>query len=187
METVMWLRTYLQLFISFFKVGLFTFGGGYAMLPMLRKEIVDKKHWADEQEVLDYFSISQSAPGIIAINAATFIGYKVGKAGGAVMAAVGITMPSLIIITLIAALLGEYEGNIYVQKALTGIRGAVVALIAAGVLRMIKQSRFSIIYAVLILTGFGLMLFTPISPVLVVMSAIAVGLLMTIWKRRKKP
>ncbi|MFO7636549.1 MAG: chromate transporter [Clostridia bacterium] len=180
------MKEYTRLFTAFFKIGLFTFGGGYAMLPMLQKEVVDKNQWADDKEILDYFAIGQSAPGIIAINTATFIGYKVGKIKGALAATLGVAMPSLIIITLIAAFLKEYSGSIHVQKALAGIRGAVVSLIAVGVIRMIGKSHKTLQYFIFAGIGLLLLLVVELSPVYIVLSAILAGIMLTAWKRRKK-
>lgn len=117
------------LFGVFFKIGLFTFGGGYAMLPLLQDELVKKRKWATDAELLDYYSIGQCTPGIIAINVATFIGYKQkGKLGGC-MSTLGMVSPSLIIIGLIASILGKYMDNPYLAYAFAGIRVAVTALI----------------------------------------------------------
>lgn len=117
------------LFSVFLKIGLFTFGGGYAMLPLLQDELVRKRRWTTDAELLDYYSIGQCTPGIIAINVATFIGYKQkGKLGGCV-STLGMVTPSLIIIGLIASILGKYMDNPYLAYAFAGIRVAVTALI----------------------------------------------------------
>ena len=98
----------LDLFCAFFRIGLFTFGGGYAMLPLLQREIVEKKKWATEEEMLDYFAVGQCTPGVIAVNTATFVGFKEKKLSGAIFATLGIVSPSLVIITVIAALLSNF-------------------------------------------------------------------------------
>ncbi len=118
-----------KLYAIFFKMGLFTFGGGYAMLPILQKEAVEKRKWLTEEELLNYYSIGQCTPGIIAVNAASFIGYKLRKIGGLISATLGVISPSLIIIVLVAALLRQYMDNQYVQWAFGGIRIGVIALI----------------------------------------------------------
>lgn len=118
-----------KLYALFFKMGLFTFGGGYAMLPILKKEAVEKQKWVSEEELLNYYSIGQCTPGIIAVNAASFIGYKLRKIGGLISATLGVISPSLIIIVLVAALLRKYMDNQYVQQAFGGIRICVIALI----------------------------------------------------------
>lgn len=175
-----------KLFFTFFKIGLFTFGGGYAMLPLIQREIVDHHQWATEEEVLDYYSIGQSTPGIIAINTATFIGYKRGKLPGAIMATLGMVTPSLIIITVIAAFLSEYRENIYVQKALTGIRGCVVALIAIAIIRMAKKAIVDKWTIILSAIGFVLLLVFDVSAAIIVLAGILLGIIITYLKRRKK-
>ncbi len=130
----------LNLFFTFFKIGLFTFGGGYAMLPLLRDEVVNKQGWASDEELLDYYSIGQCTPGIIAVNVATFVGYRhFGRLGG-IIATLGIILPSLIIIMLIASVLEEYIHNEYLSHAFAGIRIAVVALILNTLADMWKKS-----------------------------------------------
>lgn len=123
------MRKLLHLFLMFFKIGLFTFGGGYAMLPLLQAEIVKKRRWATDEELLDLYSIGQCTPGIISVNVATFMGYRQAGIAGACAATLGMVMPSLIIITLLAAVLDRYMHNRYVSYAFTGIRICVVALI----------------------------------------------------------
>lgn len=123
------MRKLLHLFLMFFKIGLFTFGGGYAMLPLLQAEIVKKRRWATDEELLDLYSIGQCTPGIISVNVATFMGYRQAGIAGACAATLGMVMPSLIIITLLAAVLDRYMHNRYVSYAFAGIRICVVALI----------------------------------------------------------
>ena len=123
------MRKLLHLFLMFFKIGLFIFGGGYAMLPLLQAEIVKKRRWATDEELLDLYSIGQCTPGIISVNVATFMGYRQAGIAGACAATLGMVMPSLIIITLLAAVLDRYMHNRYVSYAFAGIRICVVALI----------------------------------------------------------
>lgn len=120
-----------DLFLLFFKIGLFTFGGGYAMLPLLKDELVVKRRLLSEDKLLDLYAIGQCTPGIIAINVATFIGYRQARLKGAVAATLGMVFPSLLIITLIAMVLKQYMYNRYVTYAFAGIRIGVVALIAS--------------------------------------------------------
>ena len=119
----------LELFGIFFKIGAFTFGGGYAMLPMIQREIVDKNGYATEDEVLDYYAIGQLTPGVIAVNVATFIGMKRKGLLGAAFATAGVVFPSVVIITLIALILRNFMDILWVQYAFSGIRVAVIALI----------------------------------------------------------
>lgn len=130
---------YLDLFWTFFRIGLFTFGGGLAMLPLLEKEVVSNKHWATYDELVDYYAIGQCTPGIIAVNTATFVGYSQKKVPGAIVATAGIVCPSLIIILLIASLMTSFADQPIVQHALAGIRIAVCVLIAQAVIRLFKK------------------------------------------------
>lgn len=180
------MKIFVDLFWSFFKVGLFTFGGGAAMLPLLQIEFVDKRKWVSDSELLDYYSIGQCTPGIIALNTATFIGYKKKGIGGAVTATLGIVAPSLIIITLIASVLRNFVHNEYVGYAFAGIRAVVVALILDAVVRLWKQGvrgrfgwgMFALSLALLI--GFG------VSPVMIVLIAAGGGYAYQFYERRKQ-
>lgn len=134
------MKQLLDLFVSFFKIGLFTFGGGYAMLPILQREVVEKKGWATDGELTDYFAVGQCTPGIIAVNTATFIGYKYKGVWGGILATLGVVFPSLIIITAIAAFLANFAEYAVVRHALAGINAAVVALIASSVLKLGKTT-----------------------------------------------
>lgn len=151
-----------ELYRIFFKMGIFTFGGGYAMLPILKSEAVDKRHWITEEELLNYYSIGQCTPGIIAVNAASFIGYKLRSIAGLISATLGVISPSLIIILLIAMLLRQYMDNQYLQWAFDGIRVSVIALIIDTVWGMwrngIKNLRDYLVFgiAVLLLLAFNL-------------------------------
>lgn len=152
----------LKLLMIFFKIGLFTFGGGYAMLPLLKTEIVNKHNFLNEEELLDLYAIGQCTPGIIAINVATFIGYKQRGISGAIFATLGMILPSLIIITLIAMIFKQYMYNRYVVYAFDGIRIGVVALIADVVYELWKKNvkivsdKIIFIVAVLLLGLFNL-------------------------------
>lgn len=134
------MNIYLDLFLTFAKVGVCTFGGGYAMLPILQREVVEKKGWATEEELTDYFAIGQCTPGIIAVNTATFIGHKYKGIAGGILATLGVVFPSLIIITVIAAFLQNFASYPVVAHALAGINAAVVALIAVSVFKLGKTT-----------------------------------------------
>lgn len=134
------MNIYLDLFLTFAKVGVCTFGGGYAMLPILQREVVEKKGWATDEELTDYFAVGQCTPGIIAVNTATFIGYKYRGVPGGVLATLGVVFPSLIIITAIAAFLSNFADIPVVRHALAGINAAVVALIASSVVKLGKST-----------------------------------------------
>ena len=134
------MNIYLDLFSTFAKIGVCTFGGGYAMLPILQREVVEKKSWATEEELTDYFAIGQCTPGVIAVNTATFIGQKYAGNLGGTIATLGVVFPSLVIIILIAAFLTNFAEIPVIQHALAGINAAVVALIAVSVIKLGKST-----------------------------------------------
>ena len=164
----------LDLYISFVKIGFMTFGGGYAMLPILEREVVEKKKWATSEEILDYYAIGQSTPGIIAINTATFCGYKMAKNIGGLVASLGFITPSIIIITLISKFLENFSHIEAIQHAFVGIRIAVCALVLYSVIKMVRKNANSLGKFVVFLLTFLAIAVLNISPVLIV---IGVGLL----------
>ena len=124
------LKRALNLFLTFFRIGAFTFGGGYAMVGLIHREMVEKKKWIDDQEMLDVIAIAESTPGVIALNTATYVGAKVAGVLGAFVASIAVMLPSVIIISLISLAIEEFGSNKYVKWAFLGIRSAVAALIA---------------------------------------------------------
>ncbi len=134
------MKELLELYAAFFRIGLFTFGGGYAMLPMLTKEVVEKYHWATEAELMDYYAIGQCTPGVLAVNTATFVGYKYKGTLGGIVATIGVVTPSIIIISLIAAFLKNFADLEIVKHAFNGIRAAVVVLILNAIVKLAKKS-----------------------------------------------
>ena len=130
----------LELFNCFFKIGAFTFGGGYAMIPLIEREVVDNKKWIERKEIVDVFALAQSLPGAIAINTSTFIGYKILGKVGAIVSTIGIILPSLIIITLIAMFFSVVRGNPVFEEIFDGISPAIVALILVAGIKIVKQS-----------------------------------------------
>ena len=166
----------LDLYITFFKIGLFTFGGGYAMLPLLEKELVDNKSWATSEEILDYYAIGQSTPGIIAINTSTFCGYKMAGDMGGLMASLGFISPSVIIITLIAGFLKNFSHIAWIQHAFSGIRIAVSALVLYSVINMVrKNANTSMKFLIFILTFLAIGVFD-LSPILIVIIVAGLGI-----------
>lgn len=137
------LKSLFDIFATFFKIGLFTFGGGYAMLPMIEADVVDKKHWMEKKEFVDMLAIVQSVPGAIAINTSIYVGYKHGGFIGALAAILGTVLPSFIIILLIAMVFTDIQDNPTVEKVFKGMRPAVVALIAAPVFKLGKSARIN--------------------------------------------
>lgn len=175
-----------SLFITFAKVGVMTFGGGYAMLPILEREVVTNHGWATSEEMLDYYAIGQCTPGVIAVNVATFIGNRKRGIPGGIVATLGVIFPSLLIILSLASVLQLFQDNVYVQKAFGGIRIAVCALIASTVIKLAKKTIKSIIAAVITIATLCLELFLGVSPVIIVASVIVFGLIMYFATREKK-
>lgn len=166
-----------DLFWTFCRIGGLTFGGGYAMLPMIQKEIVEKKKWATEDEVVDYYAVGQCTPGVIAVNTATFIGYKTKGILGGIVATFGVVFPSLIIIMVIASFLQNFAQFEIVKHAFAGIRVAVVALILSSVIKLWKSSVKDYIGVALALIAFFLGAIIKISPMYIVIGAAIVGIL----------
>ncbi len=168
----------LDLFLTFAKVGVMTFGGGYAMLPILQREVVDRRYWSTEEELMDYFAIGQCTPGIIAINTATFVGQKNRGIWGGIFATLGMVFPSLIIISTLAGVIGAFSHLIWVQQAFAGIRVCVCVLILNAVVKLFKKAVVDLptflIFAVVTLGSF----LTPISPVLFVLVSAVSGIIL---------
>ena len=182
----------IDLFLTFAKVGVCTFGGGYAMLPILQRELVENKKWATEEELADYYAVGQCTPGIIAVNTSTFVGRSQGGIAGGIIATLGLVFPSLVIIMVIAAFLQNFMHLELVVHAFNGVRAGVVALILSSVIKLFKNAVIDwptrIIYAaVLVLAGYGALFSLPqgalgavlgvlTSPVFLVVAAGAAGL-----------
>ena len=165
------MKTYWELFKTFFFMGAVTFGGGYAMLPILRREVVEGRGWCTDEELTDYFAIGQCTPGIIAVNTATFIGFKQKGVLGGIVATFSLTLPSLIIIGIIAALLQNFADFPVVQNAFAGIRVAVSVLIINAVLKLFKTSVVDKLTLVIFIAVFVLATVLDLSPVLFVIAA----------------
>ena len=137
------MNIYWDSFRTFFKIGIFTLGGGYAMIPLIEEEVVNKKQWVSKEEMLDLIAIAQSCPGVFAINIATFIGYKLNKVRGAIATALGTALPSFLIILAIAIFFKQFEDNKVVAAIFRGIRPAVVALIAVPTFRLGQRAKLN--------------------------------------------
>lgn len=178
------MKIYWELICAFMRIGAFTFGGGYAMLPLIQKEIVDKKRWATEEEIMDYYAVSQCTPGIIMVNTATFIGYYLKGIPGAIVATLSVVTPSIVIISLIASILTTYSSLAIVQHALAGIRVAVCVLVLNAVIKLwkngIKDAYGIIIFAIVL----AVVSFTSISTVIIVILSAVAGLIYTTLKQR---
>lgn len=170
------LKICLTLFAAFARMGAFTFGGGYAMLPMLKRECVDHYHWTNEDELLDVYAIGQCTPGVIAVNTATFIGYRTAGTWGAVVATLGIVFPSLVIIMLLAAALSFVMDYPAVQHALNGVRVCVCVLVANAVITLGKKSLTDKFAVVLFIAVLVLAILTDVSAAILVVAAGFVGI-----------
>ena len=159
-----------DLFRAFFTIGALTFGGGYAMLPMLEREIVTKHSWATNEELLNYFAIGQCTPGIIAVNTATFVGYKIKGVIGGIVATLGVVAPSMVIITIIAMVLENFMDIAWVQNAFAGIRVAVCALITVSVVKLFKSNVKQHWHIALAIIAFVVVALLKLSPVYVVVA-----------------
>ena len=168
-----------QLFVSFAKVGVLTFGGGYAMIPMLEREIVDRRGWATSEELMDYYAVGQCTPGVIAVNTATFIGYKTAGNLGGIVATLGVVFPSLLIITVIAGIIQNFSDIPAVKSAFAGIRVCVCVLIFNSVVKLWKGAVKDKATLVLCLLVFGLSVFFSVSPIVFVLICAAAGILFT--------
>lgn len=175
-----------QLFLAFARVGVMTFGGGYAMIPILEREIVDRRGWASGEELMDYYAVGQCTPGVIAVNTATFIGYKVAGPLGGITATLGVVFPSLVIITVIAGVLTHFADIPAVKSAFAAIRVCVCVLIFNAVLKLWKGAVKDKAALALFLLVFVLSIFLDISPVFYVIFCATAGILLTRWGVRGK-
>lgn len=178
------MKTYFNLFFTFSKIGLFTIGGGYAMIPLIEREIV-KRQWMDQKAFLEMFALTQSLPGIFAVNISIFVGYKLKKFWGSFVCALGTILPSFFIMLLIALFFSRFQDNPYVIRIFNGIRPAVVALILVPCLSAIKALRLK--YMELVAPAIGTLLIwkAGVSPVYIVLAGIAGGMLYTLWLKDK--
>ena len=175
-----------DLFITFAKLGAVTFGGGYAMLPIIQREIVEKKKWATEEEVLDYYAIGQCTPGVIAVNTATFIGQKKKGILGGLIATLGVVFPSVVIITVIAAFLNNFADYALVKNAFAGIRVCVAVLIINAIIKLWKKSVVDVLTFILFLLVTVLSFIFDVSPIIFVVAAALIGIIAKNLEVRKK-
>jgi chromate transporter len=170
-------RRAFRMFFTFFRIGAFTIGGGYAMLPLIEREFVEKQGWVTEEEIVDIFAIVQSVPGVIAINSSIFIGYRVAGITGALAAAFGMVLPSFIIISVVAAFFVRFKDFDAVQRAFAGVRAGVTALIAMAAFRLGKKVMTGIFPAVLGIFAFAALLLFDIHAIPIILIAAVAGLI----------
>ncbi len=175
-----------ELFLVFLRMGAVTFGGGYAMLPILQREVAETRGWLTEEELLDIYAIGQSTPGIIAVNTATFTGYRTAGMTGAIVATLGFILPSLVIISVIAAFLTSFDQNVYVQKALKGINIAVAVMLLSAVYKFGKKAIVDKLGLFIAAAAFSLVTFAGLTPIPIIISAILLGLISGQIRKRRK-
>lgn len=173
------MKILIDLFITFAKIGAVTFGGGYAMLPILQREVVESKHWASDEELADYYAIGQCTPGVIAVNVATFIGRKLAGIPGGIIATIGVVFPSVIIITLLAGVIQAYSSLEWVKHAFAGIRVCVCVLIFNAVIKLFSKAVIDLHTTIIYIAILACAVFLNISPVIFVITAGIAGVILS--------
>lgn len=177
----------LRIFLVTFKLGAFTFGGGYAMIPLMQREFVDKNGWIANEDILDIFAVAQSVPGVIAINSSVMIGYRVAGLAGGLIAALGVTLPSLIMLSVITLVYQTFIDNEWVQAAMRGVRAGVVALILSAVLRMGREAAKTVFQWLLMLGALAISIFLPgVSSIFVILGGGLLGYLIDRFYERPR-
>ncbi|MBS7266251.1 MAG: chromate transporter [Spirochaetia bacterium] len=180
------LKQFLELYFAFVKIGAFTFGGGLAMMPIMQRELIEKRGWVSEEELIDYFAIGQSTPGIIAVNVATFVGYKkLGWLGG-IIGTLGVVTPSWVIIMLLAGAISSVDKYPLAQRALRGINVAVAALLTSVIVKFTKKTIKNFWNALFMLLAFALIYFFKVQSVWIILSSLIIGCLLTLYKQKKQ-
>ncbi|MEG2814156.1 MAG: chromate transporter [Oscillospiraceae bacterium] len=176
-----------ELFLEFFKIGAFTFGGGYAMLSIIQREVVENKKWSTDDEVLDMFAIAEATPGVIAINTATFVGYKIAGFWGAFFATLGVALPAFIIIVLITLFLIPFMSNKWVGYAFQGLRVGIIVLIFNAAMKLGKVNSKCAFNFILTAIAFLIASFTNINVIFVLIAGLIVGIVYTIFMKKEVP
>ena len=179
------MNIYLDIFTCFAKIGTFTIGGGYAMIPIIQKEVVDKRGWISEEDFMDVLAISQSAPGILAVNISIFLGHKLKGTKGSIVATLGSTLPSFTIILMIAMFFAGYQDNPTVMAIFKGIRPVVVSLIAVPMINMAKKAKLNFYTGSLAVITALLIIFMKVSPLYILLVVAVVFTALTVWRRQK--
>lgn len=176
----------LELFKSFLKIGAFTFGGGYAMIPLLEQEIVEKHGWIKEEDIVDIIAISESTPGVIAINFATYVGYKVSGFWGSLISTIGVALPSFIFIVLISIFLNAFQGNVYIQNFLMGIKVGVVVLLFKAVLKLSKSCNKDVFSIILAGIAFIISILFDLPVILMLLCGALIGIIYGLITKKKE-
>ncbi len=178
------MRELLTMFGSFFKIGLFTFGGGYAMVPIIQREVIDRRGWIDRDEFVELLTLAQSAPGPIALNTSVFVGYKMRGYAGALAALLGVVVPAFTVILIVAIYFAQFRENVYVNAAFKGMRPAVVALIVSPIVSLSRGMgawKYALAAAVALFVWWS-----GVSPIWLIIVAAGVGVAIELYNSRKQ-
>lgn len=173
------LKKYFELYYAFAKIGTFTIGGGLAMMPMMQKELIENHQWITEEDLIDYYAVGQSTPGIVAVNVATFVGFRQAGVLGGIIATLGMVTPSLVIITILASLISSIDDYPVVQKALKGINVAVAALLTSVIVKFAKKTIKNVKHFIFMLISFSLIFWLKIPSFWIILGAIICGVILT--------
>ena len=179
------IKSLLNLYFSFAKIGTFTIGGGLAMMPMMQAELIEKRKWITDEELIDYYAVGQSTPGIVAVNVATFVGYKQMGIIGGIFATLGMVTPSLVIIMILAGLINSINDFPIIQKALKGINVAVAALLTSTIINFMKKTIKKFTNAIFMLISFLLVFVLKLPSFWIILFALLIGVVLT-YKEKKK-
>lgn len=179
------LKDYLEIYLTFAKIGTFTIGGGLAMMPMMQRELIQKRNWITEEDLIDYYAVGQSTPGIVAVNVSTFVGYKQLGILGGIIATLGMITPSLVIITILAKMINSIDQFPIVQKALKGINVAVAALLTSVIINFTKKTIKNIVNAIFMCIGFILVFFLKVPSFYIIIGAIILGVIISVINQKK--
>lgn len=166
----------LDLFLTFFRIGIFTLGGGYVMVPLIEREMVNKKKWIAEEDIVDIIAITQSIPGALATNMSALVGYRIARVKGAIVSVLGVILPSFIIIVTIAIFFTQFKDLEVVQDAFLGIRSVVAGLIAAVSIRILKKAAVDLYTSIIVVATVTLLIMTDIEPVFIIIGGLLFGL-----------
>lgn len=179
------IKNLLNLYFSFAKIGTFTIGGGLAMMPMMQAELIEKRKWITDEELIDYYAVGQSTPGIVAVNVATFVGYKQMGIIGGIFATLGMVTPSLVIIMILAGLINSINDFPIIQKALKGINVAVAALLTSTIINFMKKTIKKFTNAIFMMISFLLVFVFKLPSFWIILFALLIGVVLT-YKEKKK-
>ncbi len=177
-------KTVGDLFLTFMKIGAFTFGGGYAMIPIMQREVVDVKHWVTEDDIVKLLVISESTPGVIAVNSATYIGYKIAGFWGSVAATIGVVLPSFVVISIISLFLVQFQALTWVTYAFKGLRAAIAVVIFNAVFKLTKKTKKDAFSFGVLILAFLAAVFTGVSVIAIIFIAALLGIVYGIFKSR---